>query len=100
MNLTEKKELILMEYFSNVNHRKILLKELEVSEIEFVCLVVKTKMKLIKEIKMKKEQEIINQEFGRFLRDEMSDLERQKYIISDRYKKSISLISKILKKIQ
>ena len=57
-------------------------------------------MKLIKEIKMKKEQEIINQEFGRFLRDEMSDLERQKYIISDRYKKSISLISKILKKIQ
>jgi len=57
-------------------------------------------MKLIKEIKMKKEQEIINQEFGRFLRDEMSDLERKKYIISDRYKKSISLISKILKKIQ
>ena len=69
-------------------------------EIEYVCSVVKTKMKLIKEIKMKKEQEIINQEFGRFLRDEMSDLERQKYIISDRYKKSISLISKILKKIQ
>ena len=57
-------------------------------------------MKLIKEIKMKKEHEIINQEFRRFLRYEMSDLERQKYIFSDRYKKSISLISKILKKIQ
>ena len=26
---------------------------------------------------MKKEQESIHQEFGRFLRDEMSDLERQ-----------------------
>ncbi|MFL2663022.1 MAG: hypothetical protein ACJ0G0_06000 [Alphaproteobacteria bacterium] len=76
------------------------MKEQEMLEIEYVCSVVKTKMKLIKEIKMKKEQEIINQEFGRFLRDEMSDLERQKYIISDRYKKSISLISKILKKIQ
>jgi len=47
---------------------------------------------------MKKEQESIHQEFGRILRDEMSDLERKKYIISDRYKKSISLISKIFKK--
>ena len=47
---------------------------------------------------MKKDKESIHQEFGRFLRDEMSDLERQKYITSDRYKKSISLISKIFKK--
>ena len=47
---------------------------------------------------MKKEQESVHLEFGRFLRDEMSDLERQKYINSERYKKSISLISKIFKK--
>ena len=53
MNLTEKKELILMECFMNVNHRKILLKEQEVWEIEYVCLVVKTKARLIKEIKIK-----------------------------------------------
>ena len=53
MNLTEKKELILMEYFTNVNHRKILLKEQEVLEIGYVCSVVKTKMKLTKELKIK-----------------------------------------------
>ena len=47
---------------------------------------------------MEKEKESIHQEFGRFLRDEMDDIEREKYIISDRYKKSISLISKIFKK--
>ena len=53
MNLTEKKELILMEYIMNVNCRKILLKEQEVLEIEYVCLAVKTKMKLMKELKIK-----------------------------------------------
>ena len=53
MNLTGRKKLILMEYFTNVNHRKILLKEQEVLEIEYVCLVVKTKMKLTKELKIK-----------------------------------------------
>ena len=47
---------------------------------------------------MKKDKESIHQEFGRFLRDEMSDLERHRYIDSERYKKSISLISKIFKK--
>ena len=47
INLTDKKELILMEYIMNVNCRKILLKEQEVLEIEYVCLVVKIKMKLI-----------------------------------------------------
>ena len=52
-SLSEKKELILMEYFMNVNHLKILLKEQEVLEIEYVYSVVKTKMKLIKEIKIK-----------------------------------------------
>ena len=54
MNLTEKKELILMEYFMNVNHRKIRLKEQEVLEIEYVSSAVKTKMKLIKEIIIRK----------------------------------------------
>ena len=53
MNLTEKKESILTEYIMNVNHRKILLKEQEALEIEYVFLVVRIKMKLIKEIKIK-----------------------------------------------
>ena len=53
MNLTEKKKLILMEYFMNANLRKILLKEQEESEIEYVSLVVKIKMKLMKELKIK-----------------------------------------------
>ena len=44
------------------------------------------------------EKESIHQEFGRFLRDEMDDIEREKYISSERYKQSISLISKIFKK--
>ena len=43
-------------------------------------------------------KESIHQEFGRFLRDEMDDTEREKYIISERYKQSISLISEIFKK--
>ena len=43
-------------------------------------------------------KESIHQEFGRFLRDEMDDIERAKYISSKRYKQSISLISKIFKK--
>ena len=47
---------------------------------------------------MKKEQESMHQEFGRFLRDEMDDVERKNYINSKRYKQSISLISKIFKK--
>ena len=53
MNLTEKKELILTEYIMNVNHRKILLKEQEALEIEYVFLVVRIKILLIKEIKIK-----------------------------------------------
>tara|TARA_B100000900_G_scaffold26873_1_gene20831 strand:+ start:921 stop:1076 length:156 start_codon:yes stop_codon:yes gene_type:complete len=47
---------------------------------------------------MKKKNESIHQEFGRFTRDEMSDLERKEYISSERYKKSILLISKVFKK--
>ena len=42
-----------MEYFMNANHRKILLKEQEVLETEYVYSVAKTKMKLIKEKKIK-----------------------------------------------
>ena len=45
-------------------------------------------------------KEILHQEFGRFLRDEMDGIEREKYIYSERYKQSISLISKIFKNIQ
>ena len=43
-------------------------------------------------------KESIHQQFGRFLRDEMDDIEREKYICSERYKQSISLIAKIFKK--
>tara|TARA_B100000242_G_C42840124_1_gene390186 strand:+ start:35 stop:205 length:171 start_codon:yes stop_codon:yes gene_type:complete len=46
----------------------------------------------------KKIKESIHQEFGRFLRDEMEDNERRIYLSSQRYKKSINLISKIFKK--
>tara|TARA_Y100000766_G_C18466390_1_gene393030 strand:- start:315 stop:473 length:159 start_codon:yes stop_codon:yes gene_type:complete len=42
-------------------------------------------------------KESIHQEFGRFLRDEMEDIEKKEYINSDRYKKSIKLISKIFR---
>ncbi len=45
-----------------------------------------------------KKKESMHQEFGRFIRDEMSDLEKQKYVSSERYKRSISLISKIFRK--
>ncbi len=43
-------------------------------------------------------KESIHQEFGRFIRDEMNDLEKAEYIRSPRYKKSKLLISKIFKK--
>ena len=42
-------------------------------------------------------KESIHQEFGRFIRDEMDDKEKEIYIKSQRYKKSVSLISKIFK---
>ena len=45
----------------------------------------------------KKTKERIHQEFGRFLRDEMEDTEKLRYVSSERYKKSIDLISKIFK---
>ncbi len=47
---------------------------------------------------MKKNQESIHQEFGRFIRNEMDDLERANYLKTDRYKKSKELISSIFKK--
>ena len=43
-------------------------------------------------------KENVHQEFGRFLRDEMEDIEKEEYIRSKRYKSSMKLISKILKK--
>ena len=43
-------------------------------------------------------KESIHQEFGRFIRDEMDDKEKEIYIKSQRYKKSVSLISKNFKK--
>ena len=46
---------------------------------------------------MKKFKESIHQEFERYLRDEMDDIERKTYIQTHRYKKLLSLIEKTLR---
>ena len=52
---------------------------------------------LINNINMKyKERESIHQEFERFMRDEMDDLEKKKYIKSDNYKTMLNLLTKTL----
>ena len=43
-------------------------------------------------------QESIHQEFERFMRDEMDDFEKKSYLKSERYKKSIKLVSQIFTK--
>ena len=53
MNLTEKKESILMGYIMNVGHPKIHLKEQEELGIEYVFSVMKIRVKLMKELKIK-----------------------------------------------
>ena len=50
-----------------------------------------TKRKLTDKFK-----ESVHQEFERFMRDEMEDVEREDYINSKRYKNMMSEISKIL----
>ena len=48
---------------------------------------------MINNITMKyKEKESIHQEFERFMRDEMDDLEKKKYIKSDNYKTMLNLL--------
>tara|TARA_Y100000996_G_C22426349_1_gene603671 strand:+ start:74 stop:223 length:150 start_codon:yes stop_codon:yes gene_type:complete len=42
-------------------------------------------------------KESIHQQFERFMRDEMDDIERERYIKSDRYKKIIKTFEFILK---
>ena len=42
-------------------------------------------------------KESIHQEFERFMRDEMDDSEREKYIKSQNYKKMINLLTNTLK---
>ena len=44
-----------------------------------------------------KEKESIHQEFERFMRDEMDDTEREKYIKGKNYKKMINLLTDTLK---
>ena len=41
-------------------------------------------------------KESIHQEFERFMRDEMDDLEKKKYIKSDNYKTMLELLTKTL----
>ena len=43
-----------------------------------------------------KEKESIHQEFERFMRDEMVDVEKKKYIKSDNYKKMLNLLTQTL----
>ena len=43
-----------------------------------------------------KVKESIHQEFERFMRDEMDDLEKKKYIKSDNYKTMLELLTKTL----
>ena len=42
-------------------------------------------------------KESIHQEFERFMRDEMDDVEREKYIKGQNYKKMINLLTDTLK---
>ena len=42
-------------------------------------------------------KESIHQEFERFMRDEMDDKEREKYIKSENYQKMINLLTDTLK---
>ena len=52
---------------------------------------------LVNNMTMKyKKQESIHQEFERFMRDEMDDLEKKKYIKSDNYKTMLNLLTKTL----
>ena len=52
---------------------------------------------LINNITMEyKGKESIHQEFERFMRDEMDDLEKKKYIKSDNYKTMLELLTKTL----
>ena len=52
---------------------------------------------LINNINMtKKEKESIHQEFERFMRDEMDDFEKKKYIKSDNYQTMLNLLTKTL----
>ncbi|MAI60499.1 MAG: hypothetical protein CMM92_05700 [Rickettsiales bacterium] len=43
-----------------------------------------------------REKESIHQEFERFMRDEMDDLEKKKYIKSDNYRTMLNLLTKTL----
>ena len=43
-----------------------------------------------------KNRESIHQEFERFMRDEMDDVEKKKYIKSDNYQTMLNLLTKTL----
>lgn len=47
---------------------------------------------------MKKFKESIHQQFERFMRDEMDDVEKDEYVKSERYKNLINIMIKNLKK--
>ena len=49
---------------------------------------------------MKKNNDSIHQEFEKYMRDEMDDLEKEQYIKSNNYKTMISLLTNTLKNLK
>jgi len=43
-----------------------------------------------------KEKESIHQEFERFMKDQMNDVEKKRYVKSDNYKTMLNLLTKTL----
>ena len=48
----------------------------------------------------KKNKESIHQQFERYMRDEMDDIEKKEYLKSNRYKSMLQIITKTLSKIK
>ena len=48
----------------------------------------------------KKTKESIHQQFERYMRDEMDDIEKKEYLKSNRYKSMLQIITKTLSKIK
>ena len=49
---------------------------------------------------MKKKKDSIHQEFEKYMRDEMDDLEKEQYIKSNNYKTMISFLTNTLKNLK
>ena len=65
--------------------------------VELSIVFLLNKINLIYNLRIKIMKESIHQEFERFMRDEMDDSEREKYIKSKNYEKMINLLTDTLK---